>query len=186
MVENVEFIEDPHTGNITINPNLNVRFVSWGIAEQFKTDIFECNKCCYGHLTQYCAPKVFNEDEKYNASKSDMWQLGIVAFQLFFNKYPYLTQNEITDSFFAALKYHGLSAVLKMHNLRHKGNNKLIAVLNGLLCYNEEDRINSDDVIQSEWFHSYYTRYQQRINKKSKKQILRLANHPPMVPYYEM
>ena len=68
-----------------------VKLTDYGLSKQ----LVSLSKFCITHagtpLTM--APEILN-DEEYN-SECDLWSLGIIIYQMFFKKYPYISNTEI-------------------------------------------------------------------------------------------
>jgi len=63
--------------NCTIKDNI-VYFCDFGLSEYFRNNDFKCNKFC-GKLS-YQSPEIYNKCKYYNATKSDLWSMGVILF----------------------------------------------------------------------------------------------------------
>merc|ERR1719204_2074383 len=87
-------------GQITIDRNINLKVVDFGMATLLK-DGASCQKQ-HSHLDIVeKAPEIYN-DEVYDAKKSDVWSLGLMVYRLMFNCAPFYYQLE-TDVRYAYL-----------------------------------------------------------------------------------
>ncbi len=91
--------------NILIADNGNIKLADWGLATTVRNnDEFEVG------TEKYMAPELFNDDEStnimtssdlnsYDASKTDIWSLGIVFLMIVFGKCPFTIAN-LSDKVF--------------------------------------------------------------------------------------
>lgn len=199
MIENGTFIKN-EDDSISINPDLNVKLIDFGLSEIFntKTDInddnnnpFSCSKHGMTNNQTYVAPKVFDGDV-YDAKCADMWSLGIILFTMCVGREPYQYPNDKTDAGYWSLKNENIGdfqSYLKMSHLTQFLNDSLISLILGLLDFNDSNRFNIKQVLESDYLLAYWRRYQTKITEKS--QLQKMANYLQRdkmkdFPYYKM
>eukprot|EP01084_Bolivina_argentea_P227327 383927_1 len=188
MVCNADFIEH-EDGTITVDTNINIKLIDFGLSEIFKhcshfdtqivseetndfeNSIFRCTK--HGIIDKHylCAPKVFN-DEPYLANKSDIWNLGIILYELATGDEPYKSQCG-DDIEFNKIVNGNILELIKMNGKTINMNAKMIDLISNILNTNENKRFECNDIIKHEWLNLYYIKYKSHIEKKSQHQLLR-------------
>eukprot|EP01084_Bolivina_argentea_P114614 204015_1 len=204
IVNNGNFIVNESDGSITIDRNLSCKIIDFGLSEifadetmknkpYFKYDpdegllgLFHVNSK-YSIASNHQCPEIFNE-EVYDARKADMWSLGVVMFYMHFGLYPY-EQQLTTDSGYWSCKHNKIGLFLDMKHLSHLYNTKLIALLSGCLCVEEEERFNIGKVITNVWFKTYFKRYADKMQEQSRQQLEKNGNNKRKmdqnIPYYK-
>eukprot|EP01084_Bolivina_argentea_P257085 433042_1 len=182
MLNHVMFVPN-NDETLSIHRKIGIKLVDFGASEHSMHNVsFKCNK---QHISldneQYLAPNIYKQSH-YDAAAADMWSLGMLIYFGFIGDYPYKTIQETDfNEPIAGTPYHSiyrneLRAYLQSNDLLKWVHPKALSLLNGLLNVDEIERLRSSDVLQHEWFESYYKRYSSQIDRKSsvqKKQLLR-------------
>ena len=102
------------------------------------------------------APEILEGKEKYD-NRCDLWSIGIIIYQLYFNKYPYKAITEV------AL----LNNIKKLGQkiLKKTNNEDLNNLIRGLLVYDSDKRLSCDKYFE----HSFFCSEQKRIKEYYKK-----------------
>ena len=113
-----------------------------------------------------------NDTEGVRAIKRSIFVicLHVITFK---GNSPYRFADESLDSGYKALINGNITQHLKINNLLKYLDTNLLILINACLRFEENQRINMKQIIQSRWLSSYYVIYKQRIEKKSAKQLLR-------------
>jgi len=64
-----------------------IQFCDWGISQFFNNKTYHCTQ--YAGKTMYKSPQVFNKIP-FNASKADIWSIGVVLFLMLVGSPPFL------------------------------------------------------------------------------------------------
>ena len=193
LLKNAKFIQDKN-GNVTISQNITIKLTDFGVAEIFKPELneHETFKCCKNHYgSQYKAPQVFDNNLSsniYDARKADIFELGIILFKLSCGYDLYKTAN-INDNGYLALIHRKIPYFIDENNLSLYFNWKILSILDGLLRFNEIDRYDIYQVIQTQYLQIYYSKYKTKIESKSAKQKkINKQQHKKLslLPYYKM
>mmetsp|Transcript_15969 Transcript_15969/g.14334 ORF Transcript_15969/g.14334 Transcript_15969/m.14334 type:complete len:206 (-) Transcript_15969:805-1422(-) len=184
MIENGTFIKN-EDDSISINPDLNVKLIDFGLSEMFNiksnndnnNNPFSCSKHGMTQNQTYCAPKVFDGDV-YDGRCADMWSLGIILFTMCVGNEPYQYPNDKTDAGYWSLKNENIGdfeSYLEMSHLTQFLNDSLISLILGLLNFNDSNRFTIKQVLESDYLLAYWRRYQTKITEKS--QLQKMANY---------
>ena len=103
------------------------------MTKRFATTVGTCN---------YMAPEILNE--KSYKEKCDLWSLGIIIFNLFFKRFPYVGSNA------AAVKNNIDS--LRRNAITTTGNKILDDLINRLLIYDQNERISWNEYFEHNFF----------------------------------
>jgi len=192
MVVNGDFTFDKEHGLYTVNPNIQIKLVDFGLSEMFKVDEaandnFSCNKFGITDKFHLSAPKVFRE-ELYDARKADIWSVGIILYELATGIEPYKFQS-VKDQRFHMLKHGKLGELAAIKGKTNYINQKMLKLMVNMLSFREHERFDSNDVLKDEWLSLYYNKYVRQINKKSelqklREQQLRKKENMCFFPYY--
>jgi len=105
------------------------------------------------------APEILEGKEKYD-NRCDLWSIGIIIYQLYFNEYPYKAITEV------AL----LNNIKKLGQkiLKKTNNEDLNNLIRGLLVYDSDKRLSCDKYFEhsKEYYKKYYD-ISERIGKGS-------------------
>ena len=122
------FLVNLETGTVSVDRNLSIKLIDFGLAEIFRFD-----PCCddkryfqydedeavlgpfhinskFGSMSPYQSPQIFVE-EVYDGRKADIWSLGVILFYLSFGIFPYQKQQS-GDTGFWACKHRQISLFL--------------------------------------------------------------------------
>eukprot|EP01084_Bolivina_argentea_P144617 253682_1 len=110
-------------------------------------------------------------DEFLHAKNIDMFSLGNLLYLLAFGKQP----NKY------AIHFNELESHIRSNNLSKFTTISMFKLICGMLTYSERNRYNISDVIQSQWFNSYWNKYKMTISKKCLSNIVDLDDE---FPYY--
>ena len=170
------FIKNKNDNTIRIDPNIYLKIVDFGLSEIFSpynrinTNPFKCDKWGLKDSYQCTSPRVYNEFY-YNAKKADIWSLGIILYKMLTNKFLYKLPNSREDEYFYYIEKNIIDMHLKINHLKKYINNKkILKLLNNMLNINENKRYSSIQILKCEWFESYYKKYSNVIELKSKLQ----------------
>jgi len=199
------FLLNSETGTVSVDRNLTIKLVDFGLSEIFRFD-----PCCddkryfqydvddkvlgpfhinnkFGSMSPYQSPQTFRE-EVYDGRKADIWSLGVILFYVSFGTYPYQRQQS-GDTGFWACKHRQISLFLDMAHLSHLSNPKLLALLSGCLRVEEAERFDIGRVITDSYFKTYYNHYADKIRQKSREQLVKIINDRRSmditIPYYK-
>lgn len=86
------FHRDLKPENILISDDWTIKICDWGLAT---TQRIVCNKSEFDVGSErYMAPELFDQDlESYDASKVDLWSVGVILLTLVFHKNPFQVAN---------------------------------------------------------------------------------------------
>merc|ERR1712048_987127 len=174
---NAEFIENKDNGMFTVNPMCKIKLCDFGLAEMFEhnnsksfsdydeyddeyaNNDFACNKHEIIDMENFCCPKKLHE-ETYDARKADIWSLGCILYVLSLGLEPSInSQNyQMTANF-----YHRRNYVTQ----------KMVNLMSNMLKTDENQRFDSQSVIESAWLSMYYKKYKNEIEKQSIIQLKR-------------
>ena len=132
-------IKNKYNKNKNAKINFIVKLGDYGISKQLINTV---NKTFIGTI-ETMAPEVL-EGKSSNDNKCDLWSIGIIIYQLFFNEYPYKgkTQVEIHDQ----IKEDGTTKLKKTNN------ENLDNLIKLLLNRDPKKRINYEDYFNHPFF----------------------------------
>ena len=195
LLENADFIQQSDNWMV-INPSITVKLSDFSQSEVFHPSDtkYRCMKFGTNILTdaQYLCPKIFDE-QIYDAKTADMWSLGMILFHaaageaLYSELLPHEIKNPINGTGYWAVMKQKIKAYLTKNKLSKFVSPKMLSVISQLLNLDPTKRLTAFEILQHQWFQSYYKRYERRIKKKSKKQAEQLAQQRPTLlqfPYY--
>eukprot|EP01083_Nonionella_stella_P140642 431702_1 len=201
MIVNGTFIENKDDGTFTVDPNIQIKLVDFGLAEMFRqthpketnngegedgegtTNDFACNKHGITDKHYLSAPRVFLEEE-YDARKADVWSLGVLLYQLATGVEPY---SSVIDTDFRRIKKQKLKQLIVFRDKTKFVTPKMLHLICLLLRFEARERIDSSVILQDEWLCLYYQKYKAQIKRKSKLQLLRnkaMESKMNVFPYY--
>eukprot|EP01084_Bolivina_argentea_P024835 46237_1 len=187
MIVNGTFIENKDDGTFTVDPNIQIKLVDFGLAEMFRqthpketnngegedgegtANDFACNKHGITDKHYLSAPRVFLEEE-YDARKADVWSLGVLLYQLATGVEPY---SSVIDTDFRRIKKQKLKQLIVFRDKTKFVTPKMLHLICLLLRFEARERIDSSVILQDEWLCLYYQKYKAQIKRKSKLQLLR-------------
>jgi len=123
--------------------NFIVKLTDYGISKQVtKSNI--CKTHSIGTFTTM-APEVMegDEDDIYD-NKCDLWSIGIIIYQLFFNQFPYTGNGQV--AIYNNIKKLGLRAI------KPTGNKQLDDLILGLLNYDPRERLSWEEYFNHPFF----------------------------------
>ncbi len=133
---------DLKSSNILLKNGI-IKLADFGFAKKM-----ECNDTELAHTTcgtpLYMAPEIIL-DNKYN-SKSDLWSVGVVFYEMIYGKYPY-SSNNIVD-LMKKIKTMKVDYDISMKEISQE----CIQLMNRLLTFNPAERIEWTDFINHVWF----------------------------------
>ena len=177
-IENVQFIQHDD-GSITLPSSVLIKICDFGVAEIFNSNApnncfqFKCDKHGLNIDNEaYHAPEIV-DGIAYNASKADMWSLGMIFYRLLTGKQLYDAQdiiatqcNNDNQNGYWALHHNRLKKYLKISGLQKYFGVESYALLCALLAINEEDRASVTECIGNIYFKSYYNKYYDGLKTK--------------------
>eukprot|EP01084_Bolivina_argentea_P024836 46239_1 len=169
MIVNGTFLENKEDGTYTVDSNVQIKVVDFGLAEIFKEGHFVCNKHGITDKHHLNAPRVFLE-ELYDARKADVWSLGVLLYELSTGIEPY---SSVIDTDFRRIKKQKLKQLIVFRDKTKFVTPKMLHLICLLLRFEARERIDSSVILQDEWLCLYYQKYKAQIKRKSKLQLLR-------------
>lgn len=210
MLSNAEFVPE-YDGSVRVKPSaaISIKLLDFGVAERFtcsasgsatkqqeqrprksaKDSDFLCDKGC-DKGAQYCCPEII-DGISYSAKAADCWSLGMILFEMLTGTELYSAEDlwDNAQNGFAALKDDCLREYLAQQYLIRCFKRDTLNIVEGLLRYDEEQRLSAGDVIAHPWFRSYFERYNASMQKKNALDAMRLEKQAEMlrhsVPCYE-
>ena len=167
IVSDNAFIINKIDKKVTINPNIYIKFIDFGLGELYEanTKSFVCNKrssYIMDESYEYSSPSLVN-DVYYNSKKQDIWSLGIILYKM-------LSGNKHFDKDEYETEYENLDEFIKINNLQRYFNKKIVNLLDSMLNVDENKRFSAMDIIKCGWFESYYNKYRFELSTRSKQQ----------------
>eukprot|EP01083_Nonionella_stella_P000708 2010_1 len=193
MVKNGTFLLHKKDGSITVDSKgLTVKLSDFGFAEIFaftKNDeaAFRCTKKGITKDHKHKSPQQFN-GQTFDARKSDCYSLGVIMFQMLTGTNPYDFPSDADDGYLA-LKSKELQNYLATHGLNASFKKEIVSLVEGLMNIDEEERMDTRQILTHEWFKHYYSRYKLRIEQKTRSQKerhARQAKKMDALPYYRL
>merc|ERR1719242_2884511 len=160
-VQNSDF-QVQSDGSYTINPQIRVKFIDFGLAEFFdrrhggNIGGFECVKYC--GKTQYKSPQVYREKVVFDARKSDVWSLGVVLFSLAIGAPPFQKPSP-RDEAFQFIESAEIPQLLRSWRRQNYATARLVQLLHEMLSVDESQRFLMENVLRHPWLSIYYQQY---------------------------
>ena len=110
----------------------------------------------------YTAPEIINEDEKIDI-KSDLWSIGLILYELYFNELPFKTIDDIKDIY---------KNKKKLNLLRTDKDKDFNDLFHRLLKINVNERISFNGYINHNFWSSHNKNIDQITSPKSNGDIL--------------
>jgi len=132
-------IKNKYNKNKNSKINFIVKLADYGISKQLINTV---NKTFIGSI-ETMAPEVL-EGRESNDNKCDLWSIGIIIYQLFFNEYPYKGSTPV--EIYNQIKKSGTTELKKTNN------ENLDNLINLLLIKDPEKRINYEDYFNHPFF----------------------------------
>ena len=127
--------------------NFIVKLTDYGISKQI-TESTICKTHAGTGLTM--APEILEGKEEYD-NRCDLWSIGVILYQLYFNEFPYKAETEVA-LFNNIIK-------LKQNVLKKTDNEYLDNLIRGLLVYDLDKRLTWDKYFEHSFF-DYETYYE--------------------------
>ena len=174
-------------GDITLARSISIKICDFGVAEIFKPvtnhkNAFECDKQGLNIDNEaYHAPKVF-DGVPYDATKADIWSLGMIFYECLTGQKLYNPQDIWSqchtnrNNGYLALQTGQLHRYLRGNKLNIYFTQSSFRLLCNLLDINESQRITASQLIQCEYFKSYYQKYKAQIASKFNKELSRRSS----------
>lgn len=159
LIDNKIFHRDLKPHNILINEKGELKIADFGFARHFESDNMIETLC---GTPLYMAPEIMKK-QKYT-TKSDLWSVGVILYQMLFGKRPYDAHN-ILDL---------------LHNIEKNEvqipnsfeiSSEVLDLLKKLLCKDPKDRIEWEDFIEHKWFNIELEISNKQIIKNDEKEI---------------
>jgi len=190
LIKNATFVPIENDVNsdgkprFTVNSNVQIKLCDFGLAEVFETDDFECAKFC--GKTNYKAPEVYAKEVAFDARKADVWSLGVVLFCMLVGSPPYNKPSE-SDQAYLYVKNGIIDQLLFQWERNHFITLKVLDLLHKMLCFESEDRMLVEDVLQHPWLALYFNKYKGQMLKKSMVQKSKSKQmKEKRLPYYRL
>ena len=193
MIQNADFIETKN-GTLGVNSLLSIKLCDFGVAELFPFGeyvSFDCIKQDLSLENGFLVSPQCHAGDIYDASKNDIWSLGMIFYQLLTNEtiYDSCDMWDEPQNGYLALMTNKLKQWLASNSLLKNFNQTSFDLLLGLLKPNEDHRLHADQVMLHKYFKIYYQKYKSRINKKIIADTLRLKKQSEKLsafPIYKM
>jgi len=190
LIKNATFVPIKNSVNakgeprFTVNSNVQIKLCDFGLAEVFETDDFECAKFC--GKTNYKAPEVYAKEEVFDARKADVWSLGVVLFCMLVGSPPYNKPSE-SDQAYLYVKNGIIDQLLFQWERNHFITLKVLDLMHKMLCFESEERVLVEDVLQHPWLALYFNKYKGQMLKKSMVQKSKSKQmKEKRLPYYRL
>jgi serine/threonine protein kinase len=187
LIKNAEFIPADKDSKkyVTVNPNVQIKFCDFGLAEIFKANTveFECTKFC--GKTNYKAPEVYSKGGIFDARKADIWSLGVVLFCMLVGSPPYNKPVD-SDQAYLYIKNSIIDQLLFQWERNHFITVKVLSLMHSMLRFDPAQRFLVDDVIKHPWLSLYYHKYKYQMKKKSTLQHQKNKRAQARLPFYNL
>ena len=156
--EKIPVIKDANGLYKLNNDDLQIRFIDFGLCQQFKCNQHGVDFTCNDNIgkTAYKAPKVF-QNKKYQANKADVWSLGVCLFMMIIGAPPYKVPNNTDGGFIAVKRGYILRMLIKWGRSMYLTQNSY-DLLTKMLSYDEDKRIDIEGVMNHKWLKSYFNK----------------------------
>jgi len=157
-VQNNKFILQAD-GTYTIDPNIKIKFIDFGLAEFFDpVDRFQCVKYC--GKTTYKSPQVYRAKEIFDARQADIWSLGVVLFCMAVGAPPYVKPSNNDQGYKYFIRTGKIDQLLFQWNRHYCVTVKMLDLLHNMLQADVSLRYYIEDVLKHPWLSVYYRQYQ--------------------------
>ena len=168
----------PH--NILINKNLEIKITDFSVSLSYeKTKNSEKIKLPLTGTNPFMSPEVLNKEQIdiEDASKIDMFSLGIMLYHLAFEEFPYDLNINVKKNFRQAyenIKYKNLEFP-KNKSKSGKYSNLFIKFLKNLLDNNIKNRISVFDALDEPWIKATNLIYQEKEKSDIQKFLMNIT-----------
>ena len=168
----------PH--NILINKNLEIKITDFSVSLSYeKTKNSEKIKLPLTGTNPFMSPEVLNKEQIdiEDASKIDMFSLGIMLYHLAFEEFPYDLNINVNKNFrqaYEKIKYKNLEFP-KNKSKSGKYSNLFIKFLKNLLDNNIKNRISVFDALDEPWIRATNLIYQEKEKSDIQKFLMNIT-----------
>jgi serine/threonine protein kinase len=168
----------PH--NILINKNLEIKITDFSVSLSYeKTKNLEKIKLPLTGTNPFMSPEVLNKEQIdiEDASKIDMFSLGIMLYHLAFEEFPYDLNINVKKNFrqaYEKIKYKNLEFP-KNKSKSGKYSNLFIKFLKNLLDNNIKNRISVFDALDEPWIKATNLIYQEKEKSDIQKFLMNIT-----------
>ena len=168
----------PH--NILINKNLEIKITDFSVSLSYeKTKNSEKIKLPLTGTNPFMSPEVLNKEQIdiEDASKIDMFSLGIMLYHLAFEEFPYDLNINVNKNFrkaYEKIKYKNLEFP-KNKSKSGKYSNLFIKFLKNLLDNNIKNRISVFDALDEPWIKATNFIYQEKEKSDIQKFLMNIT-----------
>ena len=168
----------PH--NILINKNLEIKITDFSVSLSYeKTKNSEKIKLPLTGTNPFMSPEVLNKEQIdiEDASKIDMFSLGIMLYHLAFEEFPYDLNINVKKNFrqaYEKIKYKNLEFP-KNKSKSGKYSNLFIKFLKNLLDNNIKNRISVFDALDEPWIKATNLIYQEKEKSEIQKFLMNIT-----------
>ena len=168
----------PH--NILINKNLEIKITDFSVSLSYeKTKNSEKIKLPLTGTNPFMSPEVLNKEQIdiEDASKIDMFSLGIMLYHLAFEEFPYDLNINVKKNFrqaYEKIKYKNLEFP-KNKSKSGKYSNLFIKFLKNLLDNNIKNRISVFDALDEPWIKATNLIYQEKEKSDIQKFLMNIT-----------
>ena len=168
----------PH--NILINKNLEIKITDFSVSLSYeKTKNSEKIKLPLTGTNPFMSPEVLNKEliDIEDASKIDMFSLGIMLYHLAFEEFPYDLNINVKKNFrqaYEKIKYKNLEFP-KNKSKSGKYSNLFIKFLKNLLDNNIKNRISVFDALDEPWIKATNLIYQEKEKSDIQKFLMNIT-----------
>ena len=168
----------PH--NILINKNLEIKITDFSVSLSYeKTKNSEKIKLPLTGTNPFMSPEVLNKEQIdiEDASKIDMFSLGIMLYHLAFEEFPYDLNINVNKNFrqaYEKIKYKNLEFP-KNKSKSGKYSNLFIKFLKNLLDNNIKNRISVFDALDEPWIKATNLIYQEKEKSDIQKFLMNIT-----------
>ena len=168
----------PH--NILINKNLEIKITDFSVSLSYeKTKNSEKIKLPLTGTNPFMSPEILNKEQIdiEDASKIDMFSLGIMLYHLAFEEFPYDLNINVKKNFrqaYEKIKYKNLEFP-KNKSKSGKYSNLFIKFLKNLLDNNIKNRISVFDALDEPWIKATNLIYQEKEKSDIQKFLMNIT-----------
>ena len=174
----IHMVIKPH--NILINKNLEIKITDFSVSLSYeKTKNSEKIKLPLTGTNPFMSPEVLNKEQIdiEDASKIDMFSLGIMLYHLAFEEFPYDLNINVKKNFrqaYEKIKYKNLEFP-KNKSKSGKYSNLFIKFLKNLLDNNIKNRISVFDALDEPWIKATNLIYQEKEKSDIQKFLMNIT-----------